>query len=128
MLNTDNNIFFAIKSYLRIQPFMTLLIGVMLIIAIFGITVKIMEFYNSSLIRLIGGDTGNIMMKFSDIYNSYWLIVVTMATSSEYINGSWIWGHLPYDIFRSSFSCNCLSVRYFYSFSPDSVSEQLYTL
>jgi hypothetical protein len=82
MLNTDNNIFFAIKSYLRIQPFITLLIGVTLIIAIFGITVKIMEYYNSALIAMITGDYGNIMRKFGNIYNSYWLIVVTMATSN----------------------------------------------
>ena len=81
MLHTDNNNFFAIKSYLRIQPFTTLTIGVLLIIAIFGITVKIMEYYNQAMINLIVGDYGNIMKKFGNIYNSYWMIVVTMATS-----------------------------------------------
>ena len=53
MLNTENNILFALKSYLRIQPFLTLLVGVALIVAIFGIFMKIMEFYNEALIKLI---------------------------------------------------------------------------
>ena len=82
MLNTDNNILFATKSYLRLQPFITLLISVALIIAIFGITVKIMENYNKELLDIIVvDDYVKVMKKFENIYNSYWLIVVTMATS-----------------------------------------------
>lgn len=85
MLNTDNNILFAIKSYLRLQPFITLLISVVLIIAIFGITVKIMENYNKALLDIIVmDDYVKVMKKFENIYNSYWLIVVTMATSNNY--------------------------------------------
>lgn len=85
MLNTDNNILFAIKSYLRIQPFFTLFVSVVLTIAIFGITVKIMEYYNKSLMNLLLSGEGylyvDVMKQFEYLSNSYWLIVVTMATS-----------------------------------------------
>lgn len=52
-MNTKPDMTFALKSYLRIKPFISLIIGVMIIIGIFGVGVKAFENYNENLVKLI---------------------------------------------------------------------------
>ena len=53
MVYIDNNLVFLTKSSLRSHPFVSLSIGVVMIITIFGISIKFMEYYNAALIAII---------------------------------------------------------------------------
>ncbi len=83
LMNTKADVSFAIKAYLRINPFTTLLFCVAFVIIIFGYAAQLFEYYNSTMMNSME-DTNNpyvqTMQKFSNIYNSLWLIVVTMST------------------------------------------------
>jgi hypothetical protein len=83
LMNTKANVPFAIKAYLKINPFVTLLFCVAFVIIIFGYAAQLFEYYNSTMMNSMD-DTGNAyvqaMQKFSNIYNALWLIVVTMST------------------------------------------------
>ena len=58
LMNTKTDVTFALKSYLRLKPFISLIIGVILVITIFGIGVKVFEYYNENLIETISVEDG----------------------------------------------------------------------
>lgn len=57
-MNTKTDVTFALKSYLRINPFISLITGVIIVIGVFGVGVKAFENYNESLVNLISLDDG----------------------------------------------------------------------
>lgn len=83
LMNTKANVSFAIKAYLKINPFISLLFCVAFVVIIFGYAAQLFEYYNSTIMNSMEA-TDNIyvqvMLKFSNIYNALWLIVVTMST------------------------------------------------
>lgn len=89
LMNTNASISFGIKAYLKINPFLTLLIGILFIIFSFGISIRLFEYYNYQIMQLIDtSDNGHnsgmaiVMLKFQNMLNSFWLILVTMTTSN----------------------------------------------
>jgi hypothetical protein len=58
-MNTKSDITFALKSYLRINPFLSLIIGVIIVIGVFGVGIKAFEHYNENLVNLISLDDGS---------------------------------------------------------------------
>lgn len=87
LMNTQADVGFGIRAYLKIRPFISLLFGVTLVILIFGVAAYMFEYYNSTMINLLGVDSNSTnpsfsqtMQKFSNIYNSLWLILVSMTT------------------------------------------------
>lgn len=63
---------FAIKAYLKYKPFAILSIGLGLSVLIFGLTVRIFE-------RPVQLTTRSVNFNF--VWNSFWSVIVTMATS-----------------------------------------------
>jgi hypothetical protein len=55
-MNTKTDVNFALKSWLRMNPFFSLITGVIIIIGIFGVGVKAFENYNENLVGLISLD------------------------------------------------------------------------
>ena len=58
-MNTKTDVTFALKSYLRLKPFISLIIGVIMVITIFGVGIKVLEYYNENLIKLISIEDGS---------------------------------------------------------------------
>jgi hypothetical protein len=92
-MNTKADVSFGVRASLKIQPFMTLIFGVTFVIVIFGLATQVFEYYNFELINSLdkSGPATNsgfstVMQKFSDVYNSFWLMLVTMTTSKIYFN------------------------------------------
>lgn len=88
LMNTDASISFGIKAYLKQRPFISLACGMVFVISLFGLGMKIFEFYNLQMMELIdssdgaiNGNFASVMKKFKNILNSFWLIIVTMTTS-----------------------------------------------
>ena len=87
-MNTEATIGFGIKAYLKINPFLTLGIGIFFVILFFGLGVKIFEFYGVQVMELLntnekahGYNFSSVMKKFENMLNCFWLILVTMTTS-----------------------------------------------
>jgi hypothetical protein len=87
-MNAEADVNFAIKSYLKLIPFFALCFATTFIIIFFGFAASLFEYYNSALMDAYGSGPNNtntnfvqVMQMFSNIYNSYWLILVTMTTS-----------------------------------------------
>jgi hypothetical protein len=107
IMNSKADVSFAIRAYLKQLPFIALTFGVCFTIVFFGFSVGLFEYYNSNLMHQMGATKDKntnyavvgVMEQFSNIYNSYWLILVTMTTSIVNINFSWIWRSLSYNIF-----------------------------
>ena len=57
-MNTKTDVTFALKSYLRNNPFISLITGVLIVIGVFGVGVKAFEHYNENLVNLISLDDG----------------------------------------------------------------------
>jgi hypothetical protein len=88
LMNTEATIGFGIKAYLKINPFLTLGIGIFFVILFFGLGVKIFEYYGVQVMELLNstedaynGDFAGVMKKFENMLNCFWLILVTMTTS-----------------------------------------------
>jgi len=83
IMNTKADFSFNLRATLKHRPFFSLTFSVVFLIVTFGIAMQIFEFYNAELIYALD-DTNNqharTMQKFSNIYNSFWLIIVTMTT------------------------------------------------
>lgn len=84
-LNTVSDIGFGLKAYLKIRPYSSLLVGILVVILIFGIYEHMFEYYNAQMIQMLN-DASNpsfisTMKKFENLFNSFWLILVTMSTS-----------------------------------------------
>lgn len=87
-MNTEATIGFGIKAYLKINPFLTLGIGIFFVILFFGLGVKIFEFYGVQVMELLKTEDNAynisfslVMKKFENMLNCFWLILVTMTTS-----------------------------------------------
>lgn len=53
LMNTEANISFGLKAYLKINPFLTLGVGVGFVIFTFGLGVKLFEYYNKQIMDLL---------------------------------------------------------------------------
>lgn len=87
-LNCKADISFGIKAILKKYPSLCLIFGIFFIVIFFGIGLNIFEYYNRAQMSCMGtGDTNNsngmvnVMLHFSDLLNSFWLVIVTMTTS-----------------------------------------------
>ena len=83
MMNTQANTTFALKAYLKINPYGSLAIVMVFIIVIFGISMQILEYYNAQIMSALIEDNNayvQVMQKFSNYFNSLWVVVVTMTT------------------------------------------------
>jgi hypothetical protein len=83
IMNTKADFSFNIRATLRHRPFFSLSFAIVFIITAFGIATQLFEFYNSEMIYALDekeNQHARTMQKFSNIYNSFWLIVVTMTT------------------------------------------------
>lgn len=83
LMNTEATVGFGIKAYLKINPFLTLGISIFFVILFFGFAMRIFEFYGYQTMKTIQDDQAFVpsMMKFENLFNSFWLILVTMTTS-----------------------------------------------
>ena len=83
LMNTKANTSFALRAYLKVNPFGVLLITMVFIIAIFGISMQILEYYNAQIMAAMVEDNNQyvqIMNKFCYFFNSLWVVIVTMTT------------------------------------------------
>lgn len=87
-MNTEANISFSLKAYIKKSPFITLGVCILIITVLFGLSMKNFEYYNKPMIDLLDtSDTAynsvfsRTMKKFHNILNSFWLIIVTFTTS-----------------------------------------------
>lgn len=53
LMNTEANISFGLKAYLKINPFLTLGVGVGFVIFAFGLGIKLFEYYNKQIMDLL---------------------------------------------------------------------------
>jgi hypothetical protein len=82
-MNAKADVTFAVRSYLRIRPFISLILALCFIILIFGVATQLFEYYNSGIMNMLDENNNSFvqtMHKFSNLYNSLWLILVTMTT------------------------------------------------
>lgn len=118
-LNCKADISFGIKAILKKYPSRCLIFGIIFIVIFFGIGLSIFEYYNQAQMSCLGvqSDSTNsgmaqVMLYFSDLLNSFWLVIVTMTTSKIYkLTFSRIWRDLPNNLFRKNSSNCCLSIR-----------------
>lgn len=82
LMNTKADTSFALRAYLLINPYGFLLIVMVFIIGIFGISMQILEYYNAQIMTALEPDSAFVqtMQKFSNFFNSLWVVVVTMTT------------------------------------------------
>jgi len=92
-LNCDANVSFGIRAILKQYPSMSLMFGIFFIIVFFGTGLSIFEYYNQTQMSCLGTTSSStnasqaqVMLYFSNIYNSFWLVVVTMTTSNLIMN------------------------------------------
>lgn len=88
-LNCDANVSFGIRAILKQYPSLSLVFGMVFIIVFFGTGLSIFEYYNQAQMSCLGtsedsinASQAQVMLYFSNIYNSFWLVVVTMTTSN----------------------------------------------
>jgi len=65
------------------KPLYSLLSGVTFLTFFFGTAIYIVEYYNSNLVKIMNGYSYwsiNSMIAFAEIYNSFWLVLITMTT------------------------------------------------
>jgi len=90
-LNCDANVSFGIRAILKQYPSLSLIFGMVFIVVFFGTGMSIFEFYNQAQMSCLGTSSSStnssqaqVMLYFSNIYNSFWLVIVTMTTSIFY--------------------------------------------
>jgi hypothetical protein len=88
-LNCKADISFGIKGILKKYPSLSLIFGIFFIVIFFGIGLHIFEYYNQAQMTcmMLDEDATNsgmagVMTHFSSLYNSFWLVIVTMTTSN----------------------------------------------
>lgn len=59
-MNTEATVGFGLKAYLKIMPFYSLAIGILLVIVFFGLGTKIFEFYNMQIMDLLDSSSGAV--------------------------------------------------------------------
>lgn len=86
-MNTKAGPKFTVKTYLKIMPYTSLVVGLMFIMLVFGFATQVFEYYNSMLMKMMGTSPENTnngitstMLSFSNVYSSFWLMLVTMTT------------------------------------------------
>lgn len=91
-LNCKADISFGIKAILKKYPSLCLIFGIFFIVIFFGIGLNIFEYYNQAQMSCMGLADGNtnsnmaqVMIYFSDLLNSFWLVIVTMTTSKVFL-------------------------------------------
>lgn len=89
-LNCSVDVSFGIRAILKENPALFLIFGMVFIIVFFGTGLSIFEYYNQAQMTCldISGSSTNssqaqVMLYFSNIYNSFWLVIVTMTTSKK---------------------------------------------
>jgi hypothetical protein len=87
-LNCKADISFGIKGILKKYPSLCLIFGIFFVVIFFGVSLNIFEYYNQAqmscmLLDSSSTNTGKaqVMTQFSDLLNSFWLVIVTMTTS-----------------------------------------------
>jgi len=87
-LNCKADISFGIKAILKKYPSLCLIFGVFFIVIFFGIGLNIFEYYNQAQMSCLGinenssnNNMAQVMLYFSELLNSFWLVIVTMTTS-----------------------------------------------
>lgn len=71
-MNTKSDITFALKSYLRINPFISLITGVLILIGVFGVGIKAFENYNENYVNLISLDDGTPGSTYKKLIKQAW--------------------------------------------------------
>ena len=86
-MNTRATKSFALKAYLKNYPYICLIIGILFLMIISGLATQLFEYYNGVLMRSMGDNDYNTnytfvstMLNFSNVYNSLWLMLMTMTT------------------------------------------------
>ena len=86
-MNTKATTGFTIKAYLKIIPYICLIIGVVFVMVVCGLATQLFEYYNGVLMKSMGHgplstNSGivNTMLSFNNVYSSFWLMLVTMTT------------------------------------------------
>ncbi len=92
-LNCSANVSFGIRAILKKYPSLSLIFGIVFIICFFGAGLSIFEYYNQAQMSCLGltenssnSNQAQVMLYFSNIYNSFWLVVVTMTTSKNILS------------------------------------------
>ena len=86
-MNTRATKSFALKAYLKNYPYICLIVGILFLMIISGLSTQLFEYYNGVLMRSMGNKDYNTnynfvitMLNFSNVYNSLWLMLMTMTT------------------------------------------------
>lgn len=86
-MNTNASTGFTIKAYLKIIPYICLIIGVIFVMVVCGLATQLFEYYNGVLMKSMGTSERNTnaplvstMLSFNNVYSSFWLMLVTMTT------------------------------------------------
>jgi hypothetical protein len=83
IMSTNADFSFNLRASLRSRPLFSISVTIVLILSVSGISMQFFEYYNSEMIYALD-ETYNpyarIMQRFSNIYNSFWLIIVTITT------------------------------------------------
>ena len=86
-MNTRSTKSFALKAYLKNYPYITLIISIFFLMIVSGLSTQLFEYYNGVLMRSLGKEDYNtnhtfvnVMLNFSNVYNSLWLMLMTMTT------------------------------------------------
>ena len=90
-MNCSADVSFGIRAILKQHPSLSLVFGMIFVVVFFGTQLSIFEYYNQAQMACMGVSQEElnffytqIMMSFSNIYNSFWLVIVTMTTSIKY--------------------------------------------
>lgn len=83
--NSKASVGFGVKAYLKINPFFSMIICFLFVITILGLNIMIFEYYADQIIIQIYSEKDEntfekIMKLFKNLFNCYWLILVTMTT------------------------------------------------
>lgn len=86
--NCSADVSFGIRAILKQYPSSSLIFGMCFIVVFFGTGLSIFEYYNQAQMGCLGISSNNInasqtqvMLSFSNLLNSFWLVIVTMTTS-----------------------------------------------
>lgn len=84
-MRCDADLSFGLRAYLKMKPFISLTFSVIFVILFFGVGEFISENYNEIMTDMLSPMSPQwpfvqVMQKFTNMYNSFWLVVVTMTT------------------------------------------------
>jgi hypothetical protein len=84
-MRCEADLSFALRAYLKMKPLYSLIFCMIFVVVIFGTGIHLVEFTNNYMLDLTTSDVTSqasvgYMKNFKNLYNSLWLVVVTMTT------------------------------------------------